>query len=77
MVNKSDIGGAGKWQFFGFGFGFFKKKIVFVFSQWKSPWLLYEVSFISALGMVSSESWKKDFISTNMHTTIAVAQINC
>ena len=36
-----------------------------------------EIAFISALGMVSSESWKKDFISTDMHTTIAVAQINC
>ena len=31
----------------------------FVSAQWKSAWLSYEVSFISALGMVSSESWKR------------------
>ena len=37
---------------------FFSKKNVFVFSQWKLTWLSYEVSFFSALGMVSSESWK-------------------
>ena len=43
--------------FFGFGFWVFKKKIV-VSSQWKSACLSYEVSFISGLGMVSSESWK-------------------
>ena len=34
-------------------FRFFKKD--FVSSQWKSAWLLYELSFISALGIVSSE----------------------
>ena len=30
-----------------------------VFSQWKLAWLSYEVSFISALGIVSLESWKR------------------
>ena len=30
-----------------------------VFFKWKSPWLSYEVAFISALRMVSSESWKR------------------
>ena len=52
----SDIGGTGKWQYFGFGICIlgFSKEYVFVFSQWKSPWLSYEVSFNSALGMVSS-----------------------
>ena len=33
------------------------------FSQWKSPWLSYEVAFISALWMVSSESWKRLYLS--------------
>ena len=31
---------------------------------------LNEVAFVSALWMVSSESWKKSFIPTNMHTTV-------
>ena len=37
------------------------------FSQWKSAWLSYEVSFISALGMDSSESWKRLHSSENKH----------
>ena len=44
---------------FGFWLLCFSKKHCFVFSQWKSPWLSYEVAFISALWRVSSESWKK------------------
>ena len=36
----------------------FSKNFFFVFSQWKSPWISYKVDFISALWMVSSESWK-------------------
>ena len=39
-----------------FVIGVFKKKSVF--SQWKSPWLPSEIALITALWMVSSESWK-------------------
>ena len=35
----------------------FSKESVFVFSQWKSLWLSYEVSLISVLLMVPSEFW--------------------
>ena len=42
---------------FCFVIGFFKKD--FFFSPWTSPWLSYEVSFISALWIVSSGSWKR------------------
>ena len=31
----------------------------YIFSRWKSAWLSYEVSFISALWMVSLESWTR------------------
>ena len=51
------IGGAGKWVFFeaailNFFFRFF------CFISWKQAARSYEVSFISAIWMVSSESWK-------------------
>ena len=36
--------------------GVFKKKL---FSEWKSVWLSYDVSFISALWMVSSDLLKR------------------
>ena len=58
---KLDIGGAGKWQVLVFGTWFlgFSKNVCFVFPQWKSSWLSYEVSFFSTRWMVSSESWKR------------------
>jgi hypothetical protein len=52
---KLDIGGAGNDIFWYLVFGIFQKKI-FCFFPIKSTWLSYEVSFISALGMVSSKS---------------------
>ena len=48
----------------------FSKKFCFVFSQWKSPWLLYEVAFISALFMVSLESWKRLHSNSFAHDCI-------
>ena len=41
-----------------FVFLFFGHWVFQFFSQWKSAWLSYEVSFISALWIVSSEYWK-------------------
>ena len=48
-----------------FGYWVFQKILFFVFSQWKLAWLSYEASFISALLNLG-----KDFIRTNMQTTI-------
>ena len=47
-------------------------KNVFVFSQWKSAWLSYEVSFTSALGIGSSESWKRLHLNQYAHNFILV-----
>ena len=52
-----------KFCFFVCGYWVFQKEIIFVFSQWKSQWLSYEVAFISALWMVSSESWKRLYLN--------------
>ena len=45
------IGRARKWHFFVSCYWVFQY-LCFCFSQWKSAWLSYEVSFISALVMV-------------------------
>ena len=61
------IGGAGKWHFLVLGFWllrFSKKK--FVFSQWKSAWLSYEVLHYGWC----LQNLEKDFIRTIMHTTV-------
>ena len=52
-----------------FWFFFQKKKIVFVFFQ--QPWLSYDVSFFMHYGWFL-QNLGKDFIQTNMHTTVAV-----
>ena len=56
------IGGAGKWGFFEAAILNFLSRpfwIFFCFISVKNPALLYEVSFFSALWMVSSEFWKR------------------
>ena len=49
------------------GYWIFQKKCIymFFFSQWKSPWLSYEVAFISALWMFF-QNLEKGFIRSNM-----------
>ena len=42
-----------------FGYWVDQNFFFFFFSQWKDQRLSYEVAFISALWMVSSESWKR------------------
>ena len=51
--------------FFISGYWVFQKIFCFVFSQWKSAWLSFEVSFISALCMVSSGDWSTIFVETH------------
>mgnify|MGYP006863754305 CR=1 FL=1 len=56
------IGGAGKWGFFEAAIlNFLSRQFwnFFCFISVKNPALSYEVSFSSALWMVSSESWKR------------------
>ena len=54
------IGGAGKWAFFLSAIlNFVFQNFFFVFFQWQKPWFSYELSFFSALWMVSPESWKR------------------
>ena len=53
-----------------FDFFFQKKYIFYFFPNENQLGSSYEVSFISALWMVSSESWR-DFIQTNLHMTVS------
>ena len=62
------------FSFLVFCWGFQKKQHIFVFPPWKSPWLSYEVSFISANGWFL-QSFEKGFIRNDMHTTVQCTYI--
>ena len=65
------IGWAGKWVFFESAILiFYFQRFFFASSQWKQAALWYEVSFFSALWMVSLESWKRG-CPNYMHTTLS------